>query len=159
MHRSTLAWLRLTIRLAAIATAIACVVLVAAVTRATGTLRINHSDGSANTYEGVTINVFSGSLFLTTADGKGTLVVNRSACSYQAKIIVCLPNSVILVQNGKSNALSLTTGTVYLNYTDSAQPLTLTSAKLPPHAAVVSFSTSNGTYVNLSGTLDQVIRQ
>jgi hypothetical protein len=159
MKHSTLARLRLTIRLAALAAAIACVVVVATVARATGTLQINHKDGSVNTYEGVTINVFSGSLFLTTADGKGTLVVNRSACSYQAKLIVCLPNSVILVQKGKSNALALTTGTVYLNYTDDAQPLTLTSAKLPPHTAMVSFSTSSGTYVNLLGTLDQVIRQ
>ncbi len=159
MHRLTTTWLRLTIHLAAIVTAIACVVVVAAVARAAGTLQINHSDGSVNTYEGVTINVFSGSLFLTTADGKGTLVVNRSACSYQAKIIVCLPNSVILVQKGKSNALSLTTGTVYLNYTDAPQPLTRSSAKLPAHAAMVSFTTGNGTYVNLLGTLDQVIRQ
>lgn len=159
MHPSTLARLRRTIRLAAIAAAIACIVAVTPIARAGGTLQINHKDGSVNTYEGVTINVFSGSLFLTTADGKGTLVVNRSACSYQAKIIVCLPNSIILVQKGKSNALALTTGTVYLNYTDSAQPMTLTSAKLPPHAAMVSFTTSNGTYVNLLGTLDQVIRQ
>jgi hypothetical protein len=159
VHRSTLARLRGTIRLAAIAVAIACPILAAAPALAVGTLEINHSDGSVNTYEGVTINVFRGSLFLTTADGKGTLVVNRSACSYQAKIIVCLPNSVILVQKGKSNALSLTTGTVYLNYTNDAQPLSLSSAKMPPHAAIVSFTTGNGTYVNLTGTLDTVIRQ
>lgn len=159
MHRSILVRLRRTVRLAAIALAIACPVLAAAPALAVGTLEINHSDGSVNTYEGVTINVFSGSLFLTTADGKGTLVVNRSACSYQAKIIVCLPNSVILVQKGTSQALSLVTGTLYLNYTDDPQPMVLSTTKVPPHAAILSFSTKSGTYVSLTGTLDTVIRQ
>lgn len=127
--------------------------------RATSTLEIHRNDGSYNSYTGVVVNVFSGSLFVTTADGKGTLVVNRSACSYQGKIIVCLPTSVILVQNGKSNALALTTGTVYLNYTNEAQPMTFSSAKLPARAVLLSFTTASGTHVNLHGRLDQVIQQ
>jgi hypothetical protein len=155
MHLTSYSWIRPT----AMAAALALFALNATAARATGTLSINHRDGTVNTYEGVTVNVFTGSLFLTTADGAGTLVVNRAACSYQAKIIVCLPTSVILVQGGKSSALTLTTGTVYLNYTDDAQPLTLSSKKLPAHAAILSFTTGNGTYVNLSGTIDQVIKQ
>lgn len=143
----------------ALLTAVTLFAVSAAAARADGTLQIHDSTGSLNTYMGVTVNVFSGSLFVTSADGKGTLVVNRSACSYQGKIIVCLPTSVILVQKGKSNALALTTGTIYLNYTGEAQPLTLSSAKLPPRAVMLSFTTQNGTYVTLHGTLDQVIQQ
>ena len=106
------------------------------------------------------MNVFSGSLFLTTADGKGTLVVNRSACSYQGKVIVCLPNSIILVQKGTSKALALTTGTVYLNYTDTAQPLALTTTKVPTACRYrLVYDRASGTYVNVTGTLDTVIRQ
>ena len=117
-------------RLTALLAAFILVTLSMASARAGGTLQIHDSSGSFNTYTGVTVNVFSGSLFITTADGDGTLVVNRSACSYQGKIIVCLPTSVILVQDGKSNALSLTTGTIDLNYTTEPQPLSLSSAKL-----------------------------
>lgn len=146
-------------RLTALLVAFIFITLSAAPARAAGTLQIHDSSGSFNTYTGVTVNVFSGSLFITSADGKGTLVVNRSACSYQSKIIVCLPTSVILVQGGKSNALSLTTGTLYLNYTSEAQPLSLSSAKVPAHAVILSFTTANGTYVTLHGTLGQVIKQ
>ena len=146
-------------RLTALLVALMLVTLHAAAARATGTLQINDGDGANNTYTGVTVNVFSGSLFVTSADGKGTLVVNRAACSYQGKIIVCLPTSVILVQKGTSNALALTTGTVYLNYTGEAQPLALSSEKLPAHAVLLSFRTASGTYVSLRGTIDKLIQQ
>ncbi len=78
---------------------------------ATGTITIHHKDGTANTYRDVEIKLFSGSLFLTTDDGDGTIVVTRAACSYQGEIIVCLPTTAALVQDGESNALSVTRGT------------------------------------------------
>jgi hypothetical protein len=155
----TMSTLSRMVRLTAIVASLAFFASNAAEALATGTLTINRTDGTVDTYDDVTVNVFTGSLFLTTADGKGTLVVNRSACSYQAKLIVCLPTSVVLVQNGKSNALTLTSGTIYLNYTNDPQPLSLSSAKVPPRAALVSFTIASGAYVNLSGTLDQVIKQ
>ncbi len=86
---------------------------------ATGTINIQHRDGTANTYRGVEIKVFAGSLFLTSGDGRGTIVVTRAACSYREKIIVCLPTTAALVQAGESNALNLKTGTIYLNYINS----------------------------------------
>ncbi|MGB6518948.1 MAG: hypothetical protein WBE79_10640, partial [Candidatus Cybelea sp.] len=72
---------------------------------AMGTINIHHKDGTVNTYRDVEIKVFSGSLFLTSDDGNGTIVVTRAACSYRDKIIVCLPTTAALVQEGKSNAL------------------------------------------------------
>ncbi len=159
MHLSSYARLHRAVRATAILSALVLFALSATGARATGTLQINKNDGSVDTYEGVTVNVFSGSLFLTTADGKGTLVVNRAACSYQAKIIVCLPTSIILVQNGTSKSLALTTGTLYLNYTGDPQPLSSSSAKLPAHSATLSFTTGSGTYVSLRGGIDLVIKQ
>lgn len=159
MHLWSFAHLHRVVRATAILSTLSVFAVSATSARAAGTLQINQNDGSVDTYEGVAVNVFSGSLFLTSADGKGTLVVNRAACSYQAKIIVCLPTSVILVQNGKSNALTLTTGTLYLNYTGNPQPLSSSSAKLPAHSATLSFTTGNGTYVSLRGAIDQVIKQ
>ncbi len=136
-----------------------CCALATAAAGATGTIQIQHKGGTINTYSDVEIKVFSGSLFLTSDNGDGTIVVTRSACSYQGKIIVCLPTSAALVQEGESNALNLTRGTIYLNYTDSAQPLSRSSAKLPAHSILLALSTKNGTSINLRGRIDEVIKQ
>ncbi len=136
----------------------ACV-LTPAVASATGTIDIHHKDGTVNTYADVTIKVFSGSLFLTSDDGDGTIVVTRAACAYQGKIIVCLPTSAALVQNGKSDALNLKTGTIYLNYADQAEPLSRSSAKLPAHSIMLALTTRNGTFLTVRGRIDQVIKQ
>lgn len=125
---------------------------------AAGTILIQHKHGPTNTYDDVEVKVLHGSLYLTTDDGDGTLVVNKAACWYQGKVMVCLPSSAIVVQDGEANALDLTTGTVYLNDTDDAQPLLMTSQRIPAHGVMVSFTTKIGTYVNLTGTIDQVVR-
>jgi hypothetical protein len=126
---------------------------------AEGTMNIHHSDGDLNTYRDIDIRIFSGSLFLTSDDGDGTIVVTRSACSYQGKIIVCLPTGAVLVQDGQSDALDLKTGTIYLNYTDTPQPLSRSSAKLPANSVMVALSTMNGTTINLQGSIDKLVRQ
>ena len=72
-------------RLAAAIIAIAGCVLIPAVASATGTINIQHKNGTNNTYDDVTIKVFSGSLFLTSHDGEGTIVVTRAACAYQGR--------------------------------------------------------------------------
>jgi hypothetical protein len=144
------------------AAAVAAVVAVAsspAVAGATGTITIHHKDGTANTYRDVEIKLFSGSLFLTTDDGNGTIVVTRAACSYQGEIIVCLPTTAALVQDGESNALNLKRGTIYLNYTGVAQPLSASSAKLPPNSVMLALTTANGTLINVRGRIDQLIKQ
>jgi hypothetical protein len=146
-------------RLAAAIIAIAGCVLTPAVASATGTINIQHKDGTINIYDDVTIKVFSGSLFLTSHDGDGTIVVTRAACSYQGKIIVCLPTSAALVQEGKSDALNLKSGTIYLNYADEDQPLARSSAKLPAHSIMLALTTRNGTFVTVRGRIDQVIKQ
>ncbi len=145
-------------RAAAIAAAVACC-LAPLAAQATGTLSVHRQNGGINTYRTVEIKVLSGALFVTSQDGAGTIVVSNAACSYQAKIIVCLPTAVALVQGGSSHALDLKSGTVYLNYTDSDQPMSRTTTKLPAHNVMLAFSTSKGTSVTLSGVIDQVIKR
>ena len=145
-------------RTAAIAAAALCLATPLAA-QATGTLSIHRQNGGINTYRTVEIKVLSGSLFVTSQDGAGTIVVSNAACSYQAKIVVCLPTAVALVQGGSSHALDLKSGTVYLNYTDSDQPMSRTTTKLPAHHVMLAFSTSRGTSVTLSGVIDQVIKR
>ncbi len=75
------------------------------------------------------------------------------------KIIVCLPTAAALVQEGKSNALNLRTGTIYLNYTNSEQPLSRSSAKLPANSVMLTLSTNNGTFINVRGRIDELINR
>lgn len=127
--------------------------------RATGAISIHHASGATNRYDDVEIRVLSGSLFLTSDDGDGTIVVTRAACSYQGKVIVCYPTSAALVQDGESSALALKRGTIYLNYTNSAQPMSFSSAKLPANSVLLALTLNNGTLINVHGRIDQVIKQ
>jgi hypothetical protein len=126
---------------------------------ATGTLLIQRKDGQTNTYDDIEIKIFAGSLFLTSDDGDGTIVVTRAACSYQGKIIVCLPTTAALVQDGESQALNLRSGTIYLNTTDAPQQLTLSSAKIPANSVLVALTTKSGTFVTVRGQIDELIKQ
>jgi hypothetical protein len=122
-------------------------------------MSIHHTAGTTNTYSDVEIKVLAGSLFLTSDDGDGTIVVTKAACSYQGKIIVCLPIAAVLVQDGESRALDLKSGTIYLNYTTAQQPLSSSSAKLPANSVMLALTTKNGTFITLRGRIDQVIKQ
>jgi hypothetical protein len=147
------------LKLAAVVIAAVAAAAVPVVTDATGTINIQHKSGTANSYRDVEIKIFSGSLFLTTEDGHGTIVVTRAACSYQREIIVCLPTTAALVQDGASNALALKSGTIYLNYTGVAQPLSRSSAKLPPNSVMVALTTNNGTFIDVRGRIDELVKQ
>lgn len=126
--------------------------------RATGTVTVQQSDGSVRSYPHSTIKLLDKMLSITTADGKGTLVVNRAACSFQSNVLVCLPTSVTLVQNGHSDPLDLSQGTLYVNPTGEKQQLPFSSTQIPPHGLVLSFRTKIGTYVNLTGTIDKGVK-
>jgi DUF4097 and DUF4098 domain-containing protein YvlB len=141
------------------AAAVACCLAAVQPARASGTLNIHHQNGSINTYRDVEIKVLSGALFVTSDDGDGTLVVSNAACSYQGKIIVCLPTAVAVVQGGSSHALDLKSGTIYVNYTDSDQAMSRSTTKLPARNIMLAFSTKRGTSVTLTGRIDQVIKQ
>ena len=74
--------------------------LATAAAQATGTIIIQQSSGQSNTYDNVAIKILHGSLYLTTADGRGTLVISRAACSHQGEVMVCLATNATLVQSG-----------------------------------------------------------
>jgi hypothetical protein len=126
--------------------------------RATGTVTIRQNSGGTNTYSGAEIKIIHSALYVTSADGRGTLVINRAACAYQGQLMVCLPTSAALVQAGKTSPLDFESGTVYYNGTDDFQPMALTTAKVPPHSILLSFSTKRGTYVSVRGRIDNVVK-
>lgn len=115
-------------------------------------------DGTLETYTDVAIKIIHNALYVTSEDGKGTLIISRAACSYQGAIMVCLPTGVTLVQQGEARALNLTTGTVYLNLTHDNQTLWRSSQQMPPRSVILSLSTKRGTYVGLTGRIDSVTK-
>jgi hypothetical protein len=133
--------------------------LVPAAASATGTINILRHNGTHDSYSDVEVKIFSGSLFLTSDDGDGTIVVTRSACSYQGEIVVCLPTSAALVQEGESDALALKTGTIYVNYTSAARALSHSSTKLPANSVMVALTLQDGTYINMRGKIDEIVHE
>jgi hypothetical protein len=126
--------------------------------RATGTILIQQADGQTNLYHDVVIKVIHNALYMTSSDGRGTLVINRAACSYQGQLMACLPTSATLVQSGQTSPLDFKQGTLYVNSTDDPQPLSASTQKVDAHGIVLSFTTKRGTYVNLSGRIDKVVK-
>lgn len=137
----------------------ACCILVPAPASAIGTMNIHRIGVGPHAYNDIEIKVFSGSLFLTSDDGAGTLVVTRAACSYQGKIMVCFPKSAALVQHGESNALDLKSGTIYFNDTDDAQTMMFSSQKVPADSVMLAITLRDGTFIDARGRIDEVIRE
>lgn len=127
-----------------------------AAAQAKGTVTIVHSDGSQNVYNDAVIKIIHNALYVTSDDGDGTIVISRAACSYQDKLLVCLVTKATLVQDGSVTPLDFKSGTLYVNSTDDAQQLALSTTKIPAHSVLLSFTTDKGTYVGVSGRIDKV---
>jgi hypothetical protein len=144
-------------RTPAVAAAAACAVLVlSSPAEARGTARIQQQDGTVKTYNNVYVRIKNQAMALTSSDGKGTLILGKAACTEVAALIRCLPYDATLDQNGKSLHIPLQSGTVWLNPTKEAQTLTGSSTKLQPRGVLLSIETAKGTYVSLTGTVDEV---
>jgi hypothetical protein len=137
---------------------LACFTCVPIAAAAKGTMTIVQADGSTNTYPDVAIKVIHGALYMTSEDGKGTMVINRAACSHQAGVMVCYATSATLVQAGETSPLDFQAGTVYVNDTGDYQPLVMSTEKVPPHSIMLSFTTKRGTVVTLNGSIDKVVK-
>lgn len=58
---------------------------------ATGTVRILQRDGSQKTYANVRIAVRDQAMWITSSDGRGTLVFGKAACTRIEALLECLP--------------------------------------------------------------------
>jgi hypothetical protein len=134
-----------------LALALATVALPAA---AAGTVRVQQSDGSVQVYRGAAMDIIGKTLRVTSADGKGTLLIDRAACTYNGDIQVCLLYHVVLDQGGAPHPIDLATGTAYVNLTSSPQQLALSSTKVQPNGILIAMRTKAGTYISMSGSID-----
>jgi hypothetical protein len=123
---------------------------------ATGTVRVQQHDGSVQVYNDVRIAIKNGSMALTSADGKGTILIGKAACTKSGELVRCLPYDATLVQNGVEARIVLQTGTVWLNPSGSTQQLSHSSQQLPSHGVLMAVRTKAGTYVSLNGIVDSI---
>jgi hypothetical protein len=125
---------------------------------ALGTARIEQPDGSVKSYANVRIVIRDQNMSITPADGKGTLVIGKAACSKIGELVRCLPYDATLQQFGESMHIALRSGSVWLNPSKTSQQLPSSSTQLPPHGVILAMNSKRGTYVSLTGTVDQVIK-
>jgi hypothetical protein len=130
----------------------------AAPAAATGTALITQRDGTSKSYANVRIAIAGGSMAVTSADGQGMLVIGKAACTKVNELVRCLPYDATLFQYGEKVRIPLQSGTVWLNPSDSMQTLTHSSAQLPPRGVLMLIKTKAGTYVSLTGKVDEVIK-
>ena len=145
-------------RLIALGAALGLFVVASAPSLAKGTIRIQHSNGDTNVYQNVGITVVHRTLRITSADGKGTLIVSQAACSYAGKLERCSPERVTLEQGGATKPINISSGTIYVNPTDDTQTLSLSSTQLPPHGILLIIRTKIDTYISMSGQIDGLVR-
>ena len=125
---------------------------------ATGTVRIQRSDGSIKTYTNVHIVVQNESMEITSSDRQGTIVLGKAACTKVGELVRCIPYDATLEQRGEARHIPLQSGTVWINPSQTKQQLTHSSTELPPRGVLLSVRTKAGTYVTMTGVIDKVQR-
>jgi hypothetical protein len=138
----------------AVAAAAVAVALTTAPACAAGTVNIHHYDGATDVYSGAVIAIVGKTLHVRSPDHRGTIVIERAACTHEGSILVCLPTSMLLRQHGYSRTIDVQTGTIYYNLTADPQQLPYTSRHLAPHGILMSLRTARGTSINVDGTVD-----
>jgi hypothetical protein len=136
--------------------ALAALVLTRVPVNAEGVTRVQQSDGTVQTYDGVNIRLAGETLWLRSPDHRGVLEVTTGACSFVGQLQRCLPFVTTLHQHGATHQIALEHGAVYVNLTDAAHRLPHSSQHLGAHAVLVLLHTAHGTYVSVKGTLDSV---
>ena len=147
---------------ASIARTIALIIpiLVAAIApaKATGTAVIVQPDGASKSYPNVRVAIWNESMAVTSSDGQGTVVFGKASCTKVGELVRCLPWDATLFQNGTKLHIALKSGTLWLNPTSDYQSLTNSSQKIAPHGVLMAVRTKRGTYVTLTGVVDEVHR-
>jgi hypothetical protein len=121
---------------------------------ATGTLKIQQSDNSVQTYTGVSMKIVNHTLMLTSSDKVSTVVISGGDCAKNADLVRCTGGGLTLQQDGKTHVVPFKSATFYFNLTDQDQALPLSTMKVGPHSVVFSAQTAKGTYITGNGTLD-----
>lgn len=122
---------------------------------ATGTVRIQQSNDTVQTYTGVKLRIVNKTLVLTSADGVSTVTIGGASCDRSTDLIRCTGGSITLKQAGQLNTIPFRSATFYFNLSDQDRALPLSTMKIGPHSVIFVARTAKGTYITGSGKLDQ----
>jgi hypothetical protein len=125
---------------------------------ADGTARVQQRDGAVRVYKNVHIKIADQRLWITSSDRVGTLVISKASCTGFDKLVRCLPYTAVLEQRGAERKLQIETGSAWFNPSKTTQNLPQSSTKLPSHGVLMTLKTKAGTYVSLTGTVDEMVK-
>lgn len=134
---------------------IAFVLALTAQAPATGTVRIQQSDGSVQTYTGVTMKVANKKLTFISADKVSTVVISGASCGLRGALVRCMGGGFSLLQDEQQHIVPFKAATFYFNPTSQNQELPLSTTKIHPHSVIFAVQTAKGTYITGNGKLDQ----
>jgi hypothetical protein len=142
-------------RLKRCAAVLAIAAAVPTIAQARGSVRIQQIDGRIEIYQGVRLKLTGDTLRVASADGVGTLVVSKAACTVVDELQRCLPYALILHQHG-THTIMFDHGTVYFNTTNESHQLPHSSKTIPAGGVLALLKTHRGTYISITGRLDEV---
>jgi len=123
---------------------------------ASGAVNVQQFDGSTQSYEHVGMKLVGLTLFLSSPNHKDVLEIVTDACSYPGGVQRCLPYKTTLRRNGRTHAIELERGSVFVNMTSDIEHLPHSSQILAPQHVIVHLHTVRGTYIDAQGALDGV---
>jgi hypothetical protein len=126
---------------------------------ASGTVRIQQSNGTVQTYTGVTFRVVNKTLMLTSADKVSTVVISGGTCAHNSNLVRCTGGGLSLQQDGKTHNIPFKTAAFYFNVTNQDQTVPQSTMKVGPHSVVFSAQTAKGTSISGDGKLDQEVQK
>ena len=138
----------------ALGTAFAAWVCAPGSARAEGVLRVQQSDGAVHVYRHVHLRLAGSTLWLRSPDGRDELKIESDACSFAGPLERCFPYDTTLRRRGVLHHIALERGTVYANLSGADAQLSHSSQHVGSLDVLVQLHTSRGTYLSLSGTLD-----
>jgi hypothetical protein len=145
--------------LARVGCAIVCIAFAGSlgtVAGAKGVSIIQKAGKDPERYPGVGITLIKNtSLTVTSPNGKDKLTIDKAACFMVGELQRCLVSHVTFQKEGGAiKPIDLEMGTVYVNLTNSNQPMSHSSAQLPPKGVLIALKTRIGTYITVDGVVD-----
>jgi hypothetical protein len=122
---------------------------------ATGSLKIQQSDNTIQSYTSVNMRIVQKTLMLTSEDKVSTVIISGGSCvDADNGLKRCNAKQLSMDQNGTTHVIPFVNATFYFNLTDGDLMLPLSTVKLAPNSVIFSAKTAKGTYITGSGTLD-----
>jgi hypothetical protein len=121
---------------------------------ATGSLKIQQSNNTIQSYTDVGIRIVGKTLMLTSEDKVSVVIISGGSCTDDNGLKRCNAKQLSMEENGTMHVIPFVSATFYFNLTDGDLMLPLSTMKIAPNSVIFSAKTDKGTYITGSGMLD-----